>query len=265
MAARSPLINVMAKAAEKAAKSLKRDFGEVEHLQVSRKGPADFVSTADLQAQKVLREELSRARPDFGFLMEEEDNAADTSGKAERWIIDPLDGTTNFLHSLPHWAISIGAERHGEMIAGVIFDPIKDEMFWAEKGLGAYCNSKRLRVSARKDLADCLIATGFPFKGVMDEDPKFIARLNAIMPKVAGIRRFGAAALDMAYVAAGRYDGYWEAGLAPWDVAAGSVIIKEAGGFISPVDPKKSPIFGGELVTANTVIHEVLLKLIQTA
>ena len=264
MPQRSALMNVIIKAAEKAAKGLKRDFGEVEHLQVSRKGPADFVSNADMQSQKVLREELSKARPDFGFLMEEDDKAADTSGKSERWIVDPLDGTTNFLHSLAQWAISIAAERAGEVVAGVIFDPIKDEMFWAEKGLGAYCNNKRLRVSARKDLADCLIATGIPFKGCMDEDPKFVARLNAIMPKVAGIRRFGAAALDMAYVAAGRFDGYWEAGLAPWDVAAASLLVKEAGGFVGPVIPNKNPIYDGELVAANTLIHEELVKLIRS-
>ncbi len=265
MAQKSALMNVMTKAAEKAAKSLKRDFGEVEHLQVSRKGPSDFVSTADFQAQKVIREELSRARPEFGFLMEEEDGAPDTSGKPERWIVDPLDGTLNFLHGLPHWAISIGAERNGEIIAGVIFDPIKDEMFWAEKGLGAYCNNKRIRVSARKDLGDCLIATGIPFKGCMDDAPVFVAQMNAVMPKVAGIRRFGAAALDMAYVAAGRYDGYWESYIAPWDVAAGIVIVKEAGGFISPIDPKKNPVYDGDIIAGITSIHEVLVKLIREA
>ena len=265
MAQKSALINVMIKAAELAAKSLKRDFGEVEQLQVSRKGPADFVSTADMQAQKILRESLAKARPAFGFIMEEKDGAADTSGKSERWIVDPLDGTTNFLHGLPHWAISIAAARDDEMIAGVVYDPIKDEMFWAEKGLGAYCNSKRLRVSARKDLLDCLMATGIPFAGVMDSDPKFLARLGAIMPRVAGIRRYGAAALDLAYVAAGRFDGYWEQGIAPHDVAAGSVIVKEAGGFISPLDPAKHPIFGGGIVATNTAIHESILGLLRTA
>jgi myo-inositol-1(or 4)-monophosphatase len=265
MAVRSALINVMFKAAEKAAKNLKRDFGEVEHLQVSRKGPADFVSSADLQAQKILREELGKARPAYGFVMEENDNAADTSGKPERWIVDPLDGTSNFLHGLGHWAISIAAEREGEIIAGLVHDPIKNETFWAEKGLGAYNNNKRLRVSARKDLADCLIATGIPFKGVMDHDPKFTARLNAIMPQVAGIRRFGAAALDMAYVAAGRFDGYWEAGLGSYDVAAGLILVKEAGGFVAPVDPKKHPIHDGELIATNSEIHDQLVDLIRAA
>ncbi len=265
MPARSALINIMVKAAEKAAKSLKRDFGEVEHLQVSRKGPADFVSNADIQAQKIIREELAKARPSFGFLMEEKDEAADTSGKAERWIVDPLDGTTNFLHGIPHWAISIGAERGGEIVAGVVYDPIKDEMFWAEKGLGAYCNSRRLRVSARSDLSECLIGTGIPFKGCMDEDPKFMARLAAIMPKVAGIRRIGAAALDLAYVAAGRFDGYWEAGLGAYDVAAGYILVKEAGGFAGPVDPRKHPVMDGELVAANAAIFETLLALVRGA
>ena len=265
MPTRSPLINVMVKAAEKAAKGLTRDFGEVERLQVSRKGPADFVSTADLSAQKILREELGKARPAFGFIMEEEDNAADTSAKTERWIVDPLDGTTNFLHGLPHWCISIAAARGNEIIAGLIHDPIKDETFWAEKGLGAYVNSHRLRVSARKDLGDCLIATGIPFKGVMKEQPKFTAQLNAIMPKVPGIRRFGAAALDLAYVAAGRYDGYWEGHVFPWDVAAGVVIVKEAGGFVSPLNPKDDFLAEGSIIASNAPIHDELVRLLRAA
>lgn len=262
---RSALVNVMIKAAEKAAKSLKRDFGEVEHLQVSRKGPADFVSTADLQSQKIVREELSKARPNFGFVVEEKDNAADTSGKAERWIIDPLDGTTNFLHGLPHWAISIAAEREGEIVAGVVYDPIKNELFWAEKGVGAYCNSKRMRVSARRDLLDCLIATGIPFAGCMDRDPRFPVRLNTIMPKVAGIRRWGVAALDLAYVAAGRFDGYWETALGYYDVAAGALMVKEAGGFVAPIDTTLHPLKDGDLIASNPAIHDSLVKLIREA
>lgn len=265
MAVRSALINVMAKAAEKAAKSLKRDFGEVEHLQVSRKGPADFVSTADMESQRILREELGKSRPDFGFVMEENDKKADTSAKPERWIVDPLDGTTNFLHGLSHWSISIAAARDNEVIAGLIFDPMKDEMFWAEKGLGAYYNNKRMRVSARKDLADCLIATGFPFKGVMKTKSNFQAELMAVMPKVAGIRRFGSAALDLAYVAAGRYDGYWEAGLKAWDIAAGLLIVKEAGGFISPLSPKEDPFASGNIIATNDDIHDKLVQLLRTA
>jgi myo-inositol-1(or 4)-monophosphatase len=265
MPTRSPLVNVIVKAAEKAGKSLRKDFGEVEHLQVSRKGPADFVSNADLRAQKILREELGKARPNFGFVMEEEDGAADTSSRAERWIVDPLDGTSNFLHGLGHWCISIAAERNGDLIAGVIYDPLRDEVFWTEKGLGAFVNSKRLRVSARKELADCLIATGIPFKGVMDEDPKFIARLEALMPKLAGIRRFGAAALDLAYVAAGRYDGYWEAGCNVWDYAAGVLIVKEAGGLISPFNLKEDPLVNGEIIASNAEIHNELTKILRAA
>ena len=262
---RSALVNVMIKAAEKAAKGLRRDFGEIEHLQVSRKGPADFVSTADLQSQKVLREELSKARPNFGFVAEENDNAADTSGKAERWIIDPLDGTSNFLHGLPHWAVSLAAEREGEILAGVVYDPIKEEIFWAEKGVGAYCNSKRLRVSARRDLIDCLIATGAPFAGVMADDPRFVPRLEAVMPKVAGIRRWGAASLDLAYVAAGRYDGYWETSLGYWDVAAGGLLVKEAGGFVVPIDTARHPLKDGDLIASNSNIHDALVQLIRKA
>jgi myo-inositol-1(or 4)-monophosphatase len=265
MVARSALMNVMFKAADKAAKGLVRDFGEVENLQVSRKGPADFVSNADLNAQKAIREELSKSRPEFGFLMEEADNAPDTSAKTERWIVDPLDGTSNFLHGLPHWAISIAAERNGEIIAALVADPIKNEHFWAEKGLGAWSSNKRLRVSGRRDFADCLIATGAPFKGVMHKRPNFVKELEAIMPKVAGIRRWGAAALDLAYVAAGRYDGFWETGLGPWDSAAGILLVREAGGFVAPITPKQDPLQSGSLVASNAEIHDELLGLIRAA
>jgi myo-inositol-1(or 4)-monophosphatase len=258
-------MNVMFKAADKAAKGLVRDFGEVENLQVSRKGPADFVSTADLNAQKILRLELSKARPEFGFLAEENDGSEDTSGKTERWIIDPLDGTSNFLHGLGHWAISIGAERGGELIAALVYDPIKNESFWAEKGMGAYSSSRRLRVSGRKDFADCLIATGAPFKGVMHKRPNFSKQLDAVMPQVAGIRRFGAAALDLAYVAAGRFDGFWEEGLSPWDCAAGILLVREAGGFVAPISPKENPLLSGSLVASNSEIHDDLVKLIREA
>ena len=263
--ARSPLMNVMFKAADKAAKSLVHDFGEVENLQVSRKGPGDFVSTADLKAQKLIREELSKARPDFGFLMEEADNAPDTSAKTERWIVDPLDGTSNFLHGLGHWAISIAAERAGEIIAGLVYDPIKNESFWAEKGLGAWSANKRLRVSARKDLSECLIGTGAPFKGVMHKRPNFVKELEAVMPQVAGIRRWGAAALDLAYVAAGRFDAFWETGLYPWDCAAGIILVKEAGGFIAPITPKQDPMQSGSLIASNAGIYDELVGLIRGA
>jgi myo-inositol-1(or 4)-monophosphatase len=265
MPVRSALMNTMFKAAEKAAKGLVRDFGEVENLQVSRKGPADFVSTADFNAQKILREELGRARPDFGFIMEEADGAADTSGKTERWIVDPLDGTTNFLHGLGHWAISIAAERAGELIAALIYDPIKNETFWAEKGTGAYSANKRLRVSGRRDFSTCLIATGLPFKGIMDKRPNYMKQLEAVVPQVAGIRRWGSAALDLAYVAAGRYDGFWEEGLGSWDCAAGILLVKEAGGFVSPIVPGESPMLSGWLVASNSEIHDPLVKLVREA
>ena len=265
MVMRPALINVMAKAAEKAGKGLLRDFGEVEHLQISRKGPADFVSTADLKAQKVLREELGKARPNFGFFMEESDGAADTSGKAERWIVDPLDGTTNFLHGMPHWCISIAAEREGEIVAGLIFNPVTDEMFWAEKGIGSYCSSKRLRVSARTDLSECLIATGLGFKGSPKNHLNVMKEVAAVMPQVAGIRRAGSAALDLAYVAAGRYDGYWESGLGLYDLAAGYIIVKEAGGFVAPLEAGKDPVQSCALIATNAGIHDSLVRMVRGA
>lgn len=263
MVMRPALINVMAKAAEKAGRNLRRDFGEVEHLQISRKGPADFVSTADRQAQQILREELGKARPNFGFLMEEEDGAPDTSGKEERWIVDPLDGTTNFLHGLPHWCISIAAERAGEIVAGYIYNPLTNESFWAERGLGAFQDSQRLRVSSRSDLADCLMATGLPFKGSNKSVPHMMAELQAVMPQVAGVRRFGSAALDLAYVAAGRYDGFWESGLALWDIAAGLLIVKEAGGFIAPLVPKQDIKATGSLIASNEPVHAKFVALLR--
>ncbi|MDD3029075.1 MAG: inositol monophosphatase family protein [Alphaproteobacteria bacterium] len=265
MPIRSALMNVMFKAAEKAAKGLVHDFGEVENLQVSRKGPGDFVSTADLNAQRILREELGKARPSFGFLMEEQDGEPDSSGKEERWIVDPLDGTSNFLHGLGHWSISIAAERAGELIAGLVFDPIKAETFWAEKGTGAYGANRRLRVSGRKDFSSCLIATGIPFKGTLERKKNFLPQMAAVMPKVAGIRRFGSAALDLAYVAAGRYDGFWEEALYPWDCAAGVLLVKEAGGFVAPIQPKEDFMKTGSLIASNAEIHKPLVTLIREA
>ena len=260
---KSPTLNVMEAAARKAARGLVRDFGEVEQLQVSRKGPADFVSAADLKAERVLRQELGRARPRFGFLLEE---GGEVKGEDEhnRWIVDPLDGTTNFLHGLPHFAISIAHERDGELVAGVVYEPVHDELFWAEKGIGAFVNDRRLRVSGRSALDQCLIATGLPYKG-RESDPRYIATLEAVLGEVAGVRRFGSAALDLAYVAAGRYDGFWEFGLNAWDIAAGLVLVREAGGMISGIRPNNDPMVTGDILAANGDIHVPLERMLRRA
>ncbi|MDG5494934.1 inositol monophosphatase family protein [Niveispirillum sp. BGYR6] len=263
MAARSAILNVMTRAAEKAGKAILRDFGEVEHLQVSRKGPADFVSAADQKAERIVREELQKARPDFGFLMEEtgEIKGKDTS---HRFIVDPLDGTTNFLHGVPHWAISIGLEREGEIIAGVVYEPVHDQMFWAEKGAGAFLNHQRLRVSNRRVMADALIATGIPFKG-HGNAKEFLVQLEALMGQISGIRRFGAASLDLAYTAAGRFDGFFEADLKPWDLAAGMLMVTEAGGFVSEIGQGKSPLTSGSILAANANLHSHLAVVLRNA
>ncbi len=263
MATRSPIINVMARAADKAARGLKRDFGEVEQLQVSMKGPADFVSTADHKAEKVLREELGRARPNFGFLLEES-GVIPGSDPQHRWIVDPLDGTTNFLHGLPHFAISIALERDGEIIAGLVFDPLKDETFWAEKGAGAYLNHRRIRVSSRRKPEEALVATGMPYHG-HGTPGEFIAQLDAVMDSVAGIRRLGAAALDLAYVAAGRYDAFWEEHLSPWDIAAGMLLVREAGGYVSKTDGGDDVLGTGSVLAANDQLHLPMLRLLRQA
>jgi myo-inositol-1(or 4)-monophosphatase len=265
MAIRSPLINVMTAAALKAARGMLRDFGEVEQLQVSVKGPGDFVTQADLKAEKVLRAELGRARPGYGFLMEESGATAGTDGR-HRWIVDPLDGTTNFLHGIPQFCISIGLERDGDMIAGVIYEPIRDEMFWAEKGQGAFVNDRRLRVSARRRLDECVIATGIPtIRGSVDRD-LYMRTLAAVMAATVGVRRFGAAALDLAYVAAGRVDGYWEFGLQPWDMAAGIMLIREAGGYITGLgDGQRDAMTTGDVVAANDHLHLPLAALLKDA
>jgi myo-inositol-1(or 4)-monophosphatase len=263
MAFRSPLINVMAAAATKAARNLKRDFGEVENLQVSKKGPSDFVTVADKKAEEVLHAELSRVRPDFGFVMEE-GGIIEGSDKSHRWIIDPLDGTTNFLHGLPQFAISIGVERDGEIIAGLIYNPIADEMYWAEKGAGAYCNDRRLRVAARKDLKECVIATGIPFHGRGDH-MRFLKELGLVMREVAGIRRFGAASLDLAFVASGRFDAFWETDLQPWDIAAGIILVREAGGHVTDQRGAKKVLHAPEIIAGNEIVHEKLRRLIERA
>ncbi len=263
MAIRSPNINVMGSAALKAARGLVRDFGEVEQLQVSVKGPGEFVTSADLRAERTLRNELSRARPGYGMLFEEGGEVEGTD-KHHRWIVDPLDGTTNFLHGVPHFAISIALERDGEIIAGVIYEPTRDEMFWAEKGGGAYLNDRRLRVSARRQLGDALIATGIPFRERGDH-PTYLATLARVMAATSGVRRFGAAALDLAYVAAGRYDGFWEIGLFPWDMAAGLLLVREAGGLVSDLAGGQGMMTSGNVLAANAHLHLPLATMIRGA
>jgi len=260
MAVGSAILNVMVKAAQKAARGLKRDFGEVQQLQVSQKGPADFVSTADLKADRILREELGRARPEFGIVTEESD-AIQGQDKEHRWIVDPLDGTSNFLHGLPHFAISIGLERSGEIIAGLVFDPIKDEMFLAEKGAGAFMNDRRLRVSARRSMHECLIGTGAPFRGHGNRE-KFLRQADAAMRESAGIRRWGTASLDLAYVAAGRFDGFWEEDLHPWDMAAGIILVREAGGFVSDLRGGQTMLQQGSILASNGHLHAPLQSLL---
>jgi myo-inositol-1(or 4)-monophosphatase len=256
MATRSALINVMTRAADKAARGLRRDFGEVEQLQVSVKGPGNFVSTADHKAEKVLRQELQHGRPDYSFLMEES-GAIAGSDSEHRWIVDPLDGTTNFLHGLPHFCISIALERAGEIVAGVVFDPILDELFWAEKGIGAYLNDRRIRVSSRRQLSSALIATGTPYaQGAQRK--RYLAQLEQVMESVADVRRMGAAALDLAYVAAGRFDAYWEYGLSPWDFAAGMLLVREAGGYVSNPENGGDPLGSGNVLAANDHLHSSL-------
>jgi myo-inositol-1(or 4)-monophosphatase len=264
-------MTVMQNAAQKASKRMLRDFNEVEQLQVSVKGPSDFVSQADLRAEATLREELAKARPGYAFLMEES-GASGGDNWTWRWVVDPLDGTTNFLHGIPHWAISIALQRRLpdgaiELAAGLVYSPAADEMFWAERGGGAFLNERRLRVSARRELKDALFATGIPFAAVSPRNRLAFARtLGALMPATAGVRRFGSAALDLAWVAAGRYDGYWELGLKPWDVAAGALIVREAGGTVTSPDGSEFQVTDdapNDLVSGNAHLHPKLRELVQ--
>ncbi|WP_315761063.1 inositol monophosphatase family protein [Sphingomonas sp. Y38-1Y] len=264
MTAQSGLITVMERAARKAAPRLRRDFNEVQHLQVSKKGPADFVSMADQRAERTLYDELLKARPDWGFVMEEGGMIEGDPDKP-RWIIDPLDGTTNFLHGIPHFAISIAVEDSRSGIThGLIYQPLTDESFWAEKGRGAWLTGQRLRVSARRDLNDAIIATGIPFLGHGDF-PEWTRIFGAIAPEVAGIRRLGSAALDLAWVAAGRFDGFWESGLNIWDVAAGYLIVKEAGGYVTDYRGADQALERRQVLAANDVLHSKLHKLAANA
>ena len=258
----SPHLTVMQNAAQRAAKRLLRDFNEVEQLQVSVKGPGDFVSQADLRAEQSIRDDLAKARPGYAFLMEES-GASGSDNWTWRWVVDPLDGTSNFLHGIPHWSISIGLERRqtdgsSEVVAGVVYAPAVDEMYWAEKGTGAFVNDRRLRVSARRDMQQAMFATGIPFAVSRPELHRTFARtLDLLMPRVAGIRRFGSAALDLAWVAAGRFDGFWELQLKPWDIAAGLAIVREAGGYATAPDGG-DPREHGDIVAANPNLHPAL-------
>ena len=262
----TPLINVMDAAARKASRRLVRDFGEVEHLQVSRKGPADFVSNADTKSERICYYELAKARPEYSFLLEE-GGRIEGKDQSNVWIVDPLDGTTNFLHGLPHFAVSIGLQREGEPYAGVIFDPIKDELFWAERNVGAYLGDQRIRVSARQQLSESLLATGIPFQLHVgtDTSKKFMGQLESLMEKLAGIRRYGSAALDLAYVAAGRYEGFWENGLSSWDVAAGVVLVREAGGFVNEINGKRYILGAPDILASNALLQGTLNKILNEA
>lgn len=260
MAATSPTIALMITAARKAGRHLRRDFGEVANLQVSRKGPGDFVTRADEKAEEIIFSELHNARKGYSILLEER-GLVEGTDKSHRFIVDPLDGTTNFLHALPHFAISIALEREGELVAGVVYNPILDDLFWAEKGTGAFWNDQRIRVAGRQKLADCIFATGIPFIG-RPGHATFLTELHRVMGGTAGVRRFGAASLDLAYVAAGRVDGFWERGLAPWDVAAGIVIVREAGGVVRDLDGGQDMLDGKSICAANVDLIDPLRKLV---
>jgi myo-inositol-1(or 4)-monophosphatase len=259
-ARQSALINVMVAAAKKAGRGLVRDFGEVEQLQVSRKGPGDFVTQADLKADRTLRDELARVRPTYGMLTEEgaEIVGSDTSN---RWIVDPLDGTSNFMHGIPHFAISLALERDRQVFAGVVYNPVIDELYWAEKGIGAYLNDRRLRVSARTELGDAMVLTGIPHS-TPERAQRYLPLLGRVMPNVGGVRRFGAAALDLAWVASGRADAFWELELQPWDIAAGLLLVREAGGDVSDVTGGGAMMASGDIVASNGALHRPLLGLL---
>ncbi|MEQ8406033.1 MAG: inositol monophosphatase family protein [Oceanicaulis sp.] len=264
MAQVSALMQVMTGAARKAGRRLARDFNEIEHLQVSKKGPADFVTAADLKAEEIVFEELSKARPGYGFLMEER-GAVEGTDRSHRWIVDPLDGTLNFMHAQPHFAVSIALEREGELVAGVTYNPAADELFHAEKGRGAYVNDRRLRVSERRSFQEAVIGCGAPFFGKKGH-ARFLKELHQIMPMCAGIRRYGSAALDLAYVAAGRFDGFWERDLKPWDIAAGIVMVREAGGFAGSIEDTGDVLETGDIAAGNEhILPELKRRLAKAA
>lgn len=254
-------LNLMIKAARKAGRSLVKDFREVENLQVSSKGPGDFVSKADTEAERIIREELMTGRPTYGWLGEET-GATAGADPTRRWIVDPLDGTTNFLHGMPHWAVSIALEHKGEIVSGVVYDAAKDELFWAEKGGGAWMNDRRLRVSGRRHMVEGVFATGVPF-GAKKTLAATLGDLTRLMPICAGVRRWGAASLDFAYVAAGRYDGFWERELKPWDMAAGLLLVREAGGMVQPIREGEDILASGSVICGNDGLFEPFAKAIR--
>ena len=256
-------LNLMLKAARRAGKSLVKDFREVENLQVSTKGPGDFVSKADREAERMIKEDLMNARPTYGWLGEESAPEAGVD-PTRRWIVDPLDGTTNFLHGMPHWAVSIALEHKGEIVSAVVFDAAKDEMFWAEKGAGAWMNERRLRVSGRRAMHEAVFATGVPF-GAKKTLPATLGDLARLMPACAGVRRWGAASLDLAYVAAGRFDGYWERELQAWDIAAGILLVREAGGIVQAVREGEDILENGAVLCANDPLFSAFSKIIRNA
>ena len=256
----SALMNVMVAAVRKAGRSLARDYGEVAQLQVSVKGPADFVSAADMKAEEILYRELSKARQGYTFLMEERGEVTGDD-KTHRWIVDPLDGTTNFLHSIPLFAISVALEREGEIVAGVIYNPASDELYTAEKGKGAFVNDRRLRVANRRTLADCVVAVGIPPKGRPGEK-QVHAECAAAIRETAGVRSTGAASLDLAWVASGRFDAYIERGLKPWDIAAGILFVREAGGLVTDTEGGEKMLATGGVLAANGQIHKQFMSLI---
>jgi len=257
----SAVINVMVKAARRAGRSLKRDLGEIENLQVSLKGPANFVTLADKRSEEMLYTDLAKARPGYGFVGEE-GGTREGADKSHSWIVDPLDGTTNFLHGIPQFAISIGLAREGTVIAGVIYNPANDELYIAERGKGAFLNDQRIRVAGRRKLNECVIACGMPHIGRGDHE-QALREIGALLDKVAGFRRFGAASLDMAFIACGRLDGYWERNLQPWDIAAGQIMVREAGGLISGLDGHEDALTTGHVVCGNEFVHAELVKILK--
>ena len=258
---RSALMNVMTAAVLKAGRGLKRDLGEIENLQVSSKGPGDFVSLADKRAEKTLFEELSKGRPGYGFVMEES-GRVEGADKSHTWHIDPLDGTTNFLHAIPIFSISVALERDGQIVAGVVYNPADDETYVAEKGQGAWGNNRRLRVAARTELSQALFGCGIPHLGKASAHPRFKAELATVMTSVVNVRRMGCASLDLAYVAAGRLDAFWERGLNSWDIAAGTLLVREAGGFVSGCDGEANFLETGSIACGNETMHRQLLELL---